>query len=126
LAAGGGERGGGERGGFGGERGGFGGGEGGYGEGEYGERSSYASGSGSKSKSLAVRKSYRSAPPTERLPKGLPDFFLRNDADADGQISMAEYAASWSDRVAAEFAEYDLNGDGVITPEECLADNDDR
>jgi hypothetical protein len=27
--------------------------------------------------------------------------------------------------VAAEFAQYDLNGDGIITPEECLADDDD-
>jgi hypothetical protein len=111
--------GGGERGGFGGgERGGF--GEGGYGEGEGGERSSSRT-----SSKPAGRKSYRAAPATERLPKGLPDFFLRNDADADGQISMVEFAASWSDRVAAEFAEYDLNGDGIITPEECLADDDD-
>jgi Ca2+-binding EF-hand superfamily protein len=124
------------RGGFGGERGGFGGGErggfgeggfgeGGFGEGGFGERSSSSSSSRTSSK-LTARKSYRASPATERLPKGLPDFFLRNDADGDGQISMSEYAASWSDRIAAEFAEYDLNSDGIITPEECLADDDDR
>ena len=37
-----------------------------------------------------------------------------------GQILMSEYAASWTDSTAAEFAKYDLNGDGFITPKECL------
>ena len=33
---------------------------------------------------------------------------------------MAEYAANWTDAKADEFARYDLNGDGTITPQECL------
>jgi hypothetical protein len=62
----------------------------------------------------------RALTPTERLPKGLPDWFLRNDADADGQVSMVEYAAAWSEKTAAEFQKYDLNQDGIITADEVL------
>lgn len=58
--------------------------------------------------------------PLERLPKGLPDWFVQKDADGDGQISMAEFATEWTDTKAAEFEKYDLNHDGIITPEECL------
>ncbi|QDU30232.1 transaldolase/EF-hand domain-containing protein [Anatilimnocola aggregata] len=79
---------------------------------------------GSKSSTTSKpgeKKSYRFATPTEKLPKGLPDWFLRNDADADGQIAMAEYSTSWSDTTAAEFQKFDLDGDGFITPAECLA-----
>jgi Ca2+-binding EF-hand superfamily protein len=65
---------------------------------------------------------YRARTATERLPKGLPDWFARNDADGDGQISMAEYAVSWTDDKVEEFAEHDANGDGLITPQECLGD----
>ncbi len=66
------------------------------------------------------KKSYRFLSPTERLPKGLPDWFARNDADGDGQIMMAEYAAAWTEAAAQEFLKYDLDGDGVITPAEAL------
>ncbi len=66
-------------------------------------------------------KSYRFLSPLERLPKGLPDWFARKDANGDGQVSMAEYSSVWDDAKAAEFAKYDRNNDGVITPEECLA-----
>lgn len=85
-------------------------------------RDSRSSGSsGSSSSALAAAKKVgRFLTATERLPKGLPDWFLRNDADGDGQIGMVEYAASWSDTTAAEFEKYDLNGDGIITPDECL------
>jgi hypothetical protein len=71
-------------------------------------------------KTAMAKKSYRVSSPVERLPKGLPDFFLRNDTDSDGQISMAEYAATWNDQIAAEFAKLDLNGDGILTPDECV------
>jgi hypothetical protein len=68
-----------------------------------------------------AKKSYRFLSPQERLPRGLPDWFLRKDADGDGQVAMAEYASSgWSEALAEEFTKHDLNGDGVITPEECL------
>ena len=76
-------------------------------------------GSSSKASSSA-KKTYRPIPPTERLPKNLPDWFLRSDENEDGQISMAEYAALWSDSKATEFASYDLDGDGIVTAKECL------
>jgi len=79
-------------------------------------RSSYSSGSSHSGE----RKSYRFLTPTERLPKGLPEWFARKDADGDGQVSMAESSSFWDDAKAAEFGGYDLNNDGVITPAECL------
>jgi hypothetical protein len=56
----------------------------------------------------------------ERLPKELPLDFARRDANSDGQVAMAEYSASWSDSIAREFNQFDLNQDGFITPKECL------
>ncbi len=64
---------------------------------------------------------YRFKSPTERLPRGLPDWFARSDTNGDGQVAMSEYSATWSDGKAEEFLRYDLNGDGFATPEECLA-----
>ncbi len=57
--------------------------------------------------------------PQERLPKGLPAWFLAK-ADADGQITMAEFTDNWTPEKVAEFARYDLNHDGIITAAECL------
>jgi Ca2+-binding EF-hand superfamily protein len=72
------------------------------------------------SSTTGPRKTYRFLSPTERLPKGLPDWFARNDANGDGQVMMAEYSTSFTDTVVAEFLKYDVNRDGVITPDECL------
>jgi len=69
---------------------------------------------------LTGRKSYRSPAPTERLPEGLPRWWNGKDGDGDGQIMMAEFSSTWSAAKVAEFARYDLNGDGVITPKEAL------
>ncbi len=56
----------------------------------------------------------------ERLPAGLPDWFLKS-ADDDGQVTMAELADNWApEEVVAKFAQYDLNHDGIITVAECL------
>ena len=63
-------------------------------------------------------KSDRFLAPTERLPNGLPRWWDGKDADADGQIMMAEFSSTWSAAKAAEFARYDVNGDGIITPKE--------
>lgn len=68
----------------------------------------------------AEKKTYRFLSPTERLPKGLPDWFARNDADGDGQVGMSEYTTTWSESAVAEFEKYDRNRDGVITADECL------
>lgn len=62
----------------------------------------------------------RSAKSTQPLPRGLPTWFAQRDADGDGQVMMAEFAEEWDEQKAAEFAEYDLNRDGVIMPQECL------
>jgi EF hand domain-containing protein len=64
--------------------------------------------------------SYRFATALELLPDGLPPWFAEQDASGDGQVSMAEYSSYWDDRKANEFVRLDLNGDGVITPRECL------
>ncbi len=69
---------------------------------------------------------YRAVPPIERLPRGLPDWFARNDANGDGQVAMSEFAATWTNAKAEEFASYDRNHDGVITPGECLEASKDK
>jgi Ca2+-binding EF-hand superfamily protein len=83
----------------------------------YGSRGS----SGDNKTAVAPKKSFRITSPAERLPKGLPDWFLRGDADGDGQVSMAEYTTTWTEQLAAEFLKYDTDGNGIITPEECQA-----
>jgi len=86
-----------------------------------GSSSSYAKKAPGDKSASTTKKSYRFLTPTERLPKDMPEWFVKNDADGDGQIMMAEYAVSWTEAEAAKFAKYDLNGDGIITPKECLA-----
>ncbi len=68
-------------------------------------------------------KSYRSTSARDKANavKGLPDWFARSDADADGQVLMSEYSNSWTDEKVAEFAKFDMNSDGIITSRECLA-----
>ena len=66
------------------------------------------------------RKSYRLLTAIERLPEGLPDWFVQRDGNADGQVAMAEFTSFWSEGEANRFARYDHNGDGMITPRECL------
>jgi Ca2+-binding EF-hand superfamily protein len=76
--------------------------------------------SGSSDRESDDRKSYRRMAMVERLPGGLPDWFARDDADGDGQVAMAEFSVSWTESVLAEFQQFDLNQDGLITPTECL------
>ena len=66
------------------------------------------------------RRSYRVRTPHERLPAGIPGWYIQKDEDRDGQILMVEYARAWNDEKLAEFNRYDLNRDGIITPRECL------
>jgi Ca2+-binding EF-hand superfamily protein len=80
----------------------------------------------SDSNDSSTRQSVRFLSAVERLPEGLPDWFKEKDANRDGQVAMAEYSTDWStaERAQAnvtEFSRYDLNRDGVITPDECLA-----
>jgi hypothetical protein len=83
----------------------------------------HVSGSSSQagdSATQAGKKSYRFISAQERLPKGLPDWFYQKDLNGDGQVTMAEYSSTWSDATAGEFSKWDLNNDGVITPDEVL------
>jgi Ca2+-binding EF-hand superfamily protein len=58
---------------------------------------------------------------SRKLPEGLPGWFAEKDVDSDQQISMAEFSKSWTDSLVAEFQGFDLNGDGFVTAQECLA-----
>ena len=86
-------------------------------------RKRYVSNYGKKT-SAGNGKSYRFTTNIERLPKGLPDWFSRNDRDSDGQIAMHEFSTSWSEIKVREFNELDRNGDGVLTPAEYLKSKD--
>ncbi|HEY1068264.1 MAG TPA: hypothetical protein VGE52_19220 [Pirellulales bacterium] len=89
--------------------------------GSSGGGSGSSSGSRTDSKTAGNKNPLRFLTPTERLPKGLPSWFARSDANGDGQVMMHEFATSWSDSKVAEFASYDLNGDGIIPAAEALA-----
>lgn len=64
-----------------------------------------------------VRKYYI---PPSRLPPGLPDWFQKADRDGDGQLTFAEYARLGSPSADKEFAKYDRNRDGLVTPSEVV------
>ena len=66
------------------------------------------------------RASYRFLAPHERLPEGLPDWFIERDLNMDGQVSMDEFADEWTDEKVETFLRYDRNNDGIITVEEAL------
>lgn len=71
-----------------------------------------------------LKSGYRFGSAWDRLPDGLPEWFRERDENQDGQILMVEFAKSWTDELAAEFFSFDLNQDGVITPQECLDTKD--
>lgn len=66
-------------------------------------------------------KSYRSTTAASSKTSGLPDFFARSDVNGDGQVTMNEFSSAWNAETLAEFQKWDLNGDGVILPSECIA-----
>lgn len=73
---------------------------------------------GGRATSTKGIKTYRFLTPGERMPAGLPDWFLRSDTNGDGQVSMAEFSSTWDDAKAAEFTRWDRNGDGLVTTRE--------
>ncbi len=72
------------------------------------------------SRAAEARRRRRYHVPTEQLPQGLADWFVDNDADGDGQITMTEFSANLSEIEVERFFGYDLNADGVITPQEFI------
>jgi len=56
----------------------------------------------------------------KRLPGGLPNWFLAQDVDGDGQLNLAEFAPQPTPARLDQFARYDANGDGFVTAEECV------
>jgi Ca2+-binding EF-hand superfamily protein len=66
------------------------------------------------------RESYRFLTPTERLPKGLPSWFVQKDVDGDGQVTMAEFSSTWNETDLVNYTKFDKNGDGRITPSELV------
>jgi hypothetical protein len=53
-----------------------------------------------------------------KLPIELPDWWEKLDTDKDGQIGLYEWRAD--SREINEFIEMDLNGDGLLTPDEWM------
>lgn len=49
---------------------------------------------------------------------GVPAWFVLRDLDGDGQISLAEFAPTFTPQALALFGRLDKNGDGFITPDE--------
>jgi hypothetical protein len=122
---------------FGGGGGGFGGpGGGGFSGGGFGGRdrgdgssdggsgsSDQAAGSSLKivGKSRRDQVAYDIPSAVERIPDEIPAWFKSLDVNADGQLAMAEFKATWSASDVADFAQFDLNSDGIIHYAECLA-----
>lgn len=68
--------------------------------------------------------SFKQRTAQQRLPKGIPDWFVKKDFDADGQVAMSEWTNTWNDSELTEYLKFDLNNDGYITPEETLKPRD--
>ena len=84
---------------------------------KYGETKSSA---GSTSQGSGVR----FLTPHERLPQGIPSWFINTDGNLDGQVAMGEYTDKWSESVLKEYYQFDANRDGIITPFECIGATD--
>ena len=69
-------------------------------------------------------RTYRFRSAIERLPEGIPEWFIQKDANGDCQVSMSEYSSNWTLSLVDQFRKYDLNQDGLITPIECLKGED--
>lgn len=57
--------------------------------------------------------------PQQRLPKGLPDWFLTRDRDGDGQLTISEFSPKSVPSELQQFKQLDRDGDGVVTAAEC-------
>ncbi|MCL2744558.1 MAG: hypothetical protein FWE67_11970 [Planctomycetaceae bacterium] len=59
----------------------------------------------------------KSSTPYDRLPPGMPDWFIERDKNRDGQLTMVEWANGqpWTEAMADEFLFLDKNNDGLVT-----------
>jgi Ca2+-binding EF-hand superfamily protein len=51
----------------------------------------------------------------------MPEWFVRDDSNLDNQVSMGEFARKWDASTLEDFYKFDINQDGFITVQECLA-----
>lgn len=58
--------------------------------------------------------------PPNRLPQGLPEWFIAKDVDGDGQLTAGEFSPASIPAELEDFANLDANGDGVVTAKECV------
>lgn len=54
------------------------------------------------------------------LPEGLPKWFVDRDTDGDAQVSLHEFTAGTPRADMNLFNRSDANGDGLLTPRECI------
>ena len=72
-------------------------------------------------KSKSKKSSYRFLTAHERLPKGLPDWFIEKDENEDGQLSLHEFAPEkLTASEVRKFQQFDLNRDGILVAREYL------
>ncbi len=75
--------------------------------------------SAKKDDPTAKSATYRFYTAKELLEKeNVPDWFIAKDKNGDGQVSMSEFATTWTDDEVRRFQAWDTNNDGVITPSE--------
>jgi hypothetical protein len=55
-----------------------------------------------------------------RMPEGLPSWFRTLDRNGDGQLTLAEFSPEGQPADVAEYGQYDLNRDGLLTPDEYI------
>ncbi|MFO1021182.1 MAG: hypothetical protein U0903_10855 [Planctomycetales bacterium] len=82
-----------------------------------------ASGSPKEAEEAAAnsrRRSLKFFVPREKLPEGLPDWFLARDLDGDAQLTKGEFAPPGVTVDMSEFQRLDANQDGLLTAEECV------
>lgn len=72
---------------------------------------------GEDSKSKSSSKPTVVIRPKERVTVDLPTTFSEGDRDADGQVGFYEWK-KWKRDAISDFAKYDHNGDGFLTPRE--------
>jgi hypothetical protein len=64
------------------------------------------------------RRSFWTQRDGDKRAPGLPSALASKDRNRDGQVTMAEFASTWTESTLAEFNRWDLNRDGFVTAAE--------